>query len=139
MDTKIIKSWLRYIAPILSPLHQIKKVVVLGYGSGHHIFELQRQYPHIEIIVVDPRKENVKLNFSLAPRSFQYVSAECGVLRLQALLKRSRYLIPVIEFRPCWEPYSDFFSWSEVTLKGTPELKEWMHTPTDFILQSLFV
>ncbi len=139
MDTKVVKSWLRFIEPTLKQDHQIKKVVILGYGTGDHIFELQKKYPHIEVIVVDPRKENIKQNFSLAPQSFQYVSAECGVIRLQKLLKQSHYLIPILEFRPCWDSYGQFFTWAETTLKGTPELKEWQHTPSDFILRSLFV
>lgn len=139
MDTRIIKAWLRFIEPILNSNQQIEKFVVLGYGSGQHIFELQRLYPHIEVIVVDPRKENIKQNFRLAPSALQYVSSERGVKRLQSLLQQSTSLIPVIEFRPCWDPCNDFFTWSEMALKETTMLKSWMHAPADFILRSLFV
>lgn len=138
MDTRIIKSWLRFIEPVLHR-NQVTTLVVLGYGSGEPIFELQKKYPDIDLIVVDPRKENFKHNYMQACGPLQYVSNKQGVWRLQKVLQQSSSLIPMVEFRPSWDPHVDFFIWSEAVLKETTEVINWSHQPSHFILQSLFV
>jgi hypothetical protein len=135
MDTKIINSWFRYIEPNIK---NSAKVVVLGFGDGDHIVEFCNRFPQIELIVVDPRKEKIVNSLHHDICSFQYMSTLEGVSNLQTILMEAKFPIPIIEYRPCWYPYKQFFNWAELTLKSINDLSKWNNTPAEFIMESLF-
>jgi len=136
MDSRIIKSWIRFVEP---NIYNTDKVVILGFGTGQHIIEFQERFPNIEVIVVDPRKIKMEEIVIQPFSSFQYVSTFEGVLKLQASLKYSSLPIPILDFRPCWNPYKAFFVWTEAILKGAVDLQEWHNSPSEFIMESLFI
>lgn len=136
MDTnKIIQSWLRFVDPLV---FQSKSVVVLGCDSELVLTEFQRKYPHIAVIIVDPRREKIQQFQSCGVSTFQYVSTWDGIAFLQKTLQVTDYPVPIISYRPCWGSYAVFFTEAERTLKGFHELDVWKNTPADFILDSLF-
>jgi len=136
MDTRVIQSWLRFVEPNLI---KINKVVILGFGSGEHVFEFQKKYPHIEVVVVDPRKKNILSNPHQLHSTIQYVSTLDGIIYLKKILKSSSFPIPILNFRPCWNYYKTFFILAEKILIGFEDLNEWKNTPSHFIMESLFV
>lgn len=135
-DTKLISSWLRYTE---TAVVSAKKVVVVGFGSGEHVRTLQNAYPHLEILVVDPRRELFDSHQSGVSSTIQYISSLEGVKNLKYILAESNFLIPILEYRPCWYPYKVFFDWATYELKASASPQEWKDTPAEFILESLFL
>lgn len=133
---KEVRAWVDFIAPAIDDHNDL---VVLGLGQGLHINFLLQSYLNLTITVVEPREELIHGFSTIALGSIRYVRSLDGVKRLHDALSVSEKPIPVLPYRPSWYPNKIFFEWAYSYLLDKNCFANWRNSPSEFILESLFV
>lgn len=141
MDTenwKAKKEALAWLDWSKSAITSSSEVVILGFGEGLHVRELQAHYPLLEIIIVEPRIELFEQFTSSAQLPLRYVSTDRGLESLQIYLRHTENPVPILCFRPSWQAEQAFFKRALIQLTDQAYLNSNLNKPSAFVLESLF-
>lgn len=95
-------------------LKSTNHVVVLGMGAGHHVEELHKQFPNLNISVVDVRPHL----FEIFEEHRPFISEKIQMFNLRKGIELDDRIFNFIEdhqptvlcFKPAWKNHEQFFS-----------------------------